>query len=329
MRNDEIKPACCQAQRQLCELPPQNPTRRHFLSAAAVLGSSSALFGASIAAAETPSDRAELDSRRMKLTEIIRSDPAFEGMNPPDTQGQRLTDLVLANHILADQNFNDMFGHVSVRSQSNPKHYFMSKSRAPELVIPDDIMEFDENSAPLDQRGRVMYEERYIHSEIYRARPDVGCVIHSHTPALIPFGVTTVPLRPIMHTAAYLPQEVPVFEIRDVEGDDSDLLVTNPRSGAALAKTLGEGTAVLMRGHGCAVVGPNVRLAVYHALYLKQAAEIQTVAQNLGTGLNFLNSKERQNMAAKLALMGVTGPLRGWPIWERRALANLEHLLGL
>jgi ribulose-5-phosphate 4-epimerase/fuculose-1-phosphate aldolase len=310
---------------------PSNPARRLFLASSAVVGAGGALIAGQSKAAASPSHAPSegLGKGWSAAGSIIESDQSFDGMDPPDSEIQRIADLIVANHILADQDFNDMFGHVSVRSLRNPGHFYMSKSRAPELVIPEDIMEFDSNSAPLDQRGRVMYEERYIHGEIYRVRPDVMSVIHSHTPAVLPFGLANVPLRPIIHTASFLPDEVPLFEIRDVEGENNSILVTNQKSGAALAKKLDGGPAILMRGHGCTVVGKNVRLAVYHALYLKKSAETQLAAMSLGRPLTYLNAHERANFGPKLERMGTTeGPIRGWPVWERRALANLKKLLG-
>jgi len=313
------------------ESPTVDIGRRLFLaSAAAISAASVASANQNIGLSEGP---LPLYAGWKKAGAEIERDPGFSGVNPPSSEVQRVADLIVANHILADQDFNDMFGHVSVRSYVNPERYYMSQARAPELVVPGDIMQFDLASRPIDLRGRNMYEERFIHGEIYRRRPDVLCVIHSHTPAVIPFGVTDVPLRPLLHVAAYLQPEVPVFEIRDVDGDDNGMLVNNPRSGAALAKTLGEGTAVLMRGHGCTVVGPNVRLAVYHALYLKKNAEAQlmssVLANTQGRGeVKFLNAHERRNFGAKLEQMGTPEiPLRGWPVWERHALANLEYLL--
>ncbi len=126
-----------------------------------------------------------------------------------------IEDLVAANRILADQGVLDAYGHVSVRHPGNPDRYVISRAMSPANVSADDIMEFDLDSNPVDQRGRGMFLERFIHGEIYKARPDVNAVIHSHSPGVIPFGVTNVPMRPVFHTAAFLAVGVPVFEIRD------------------------------------------------------------------------------------------------------------------
>lgn len=268
------------------------------------------------------------DSKAGAIEVTIPNTPEYEGMSPPDSEEQRLTDLVTANQILADQEVNDAFGHVSVRSLKTPKHYFLSRSRAPELVSRSDILEFDENSEPVDRRDRTMYEERHIHGEIYRARADVICVVHSHTPAVLPFGATGIPLRAMNHMSAFLPQPVPVFEIRDVDGENNHILVTSPKSGKALAERLGSGTAVLMRGHGSTVVGPNIRQAVYRAVYLKLAAEIQLEAIRLGAPIQFLSELEAANFNQRLSKMGIEQPLRPWPVWAARAKANRERLFG-
>ncbi|HEY8508839.1 MAG TPA: class II aldolase/adducin family protein, partial [Steroidobacteraceae bacterium] len=136
-----------------------------------------------------------------------------------------------------DQGLLDGFGHVSVRSARNPNRYFISRSRAPALVSAGDIMEYDLEDNPVDARGRSSYLERFIHSEIYKARPDVQAIVHSHSPAVIPFGVIDVPLRPIYHMAGFLVGPVPVFEIRTVAGTESDMLIRNKTLGAALART--------------------------------------------------------------------------------------------
>ena len=134
-------------------------------------------------------------------------------------------DLVHANHILAHNGILDAFGHVSVRSAVNPERYFMSRSSAPSLVSPEDIMEFDLEGNPIDLQGRKIYAERFIHGEIFKARPDVNAVVHSHSPSVIPYSVTDTALQPVCHMASFLQKAVPVFEIRDVEGDNNSLLI--------------------------------------------------------------------------------------------------------
>jgi ribulose-5-phosphate 4-epimerase/fuculose-1-phosphate aldolase len=215
---------------------------------------------------------------------------------PADSEEQRIADLVTANHILADQNVLDSYGHVTVRSFKNPKHFLMSGNRAPALVTADDIMEFDENSMPVDQRGRRVYNERFIHGEIYRLRPDVVAVVHGHAPDVLPFTVTGVPFKALIHMAHFIGSEpAPVFDLEDVEGPNNTMLVLNPKSGEALAKKLGDRNVVLMRGHGMTVVGPNVRRATYNAVYTQVNARVEIEALKLGQP-KFLNKFEVQRV---------------------------------
>jgi HCOMODA/2-hydroxy-3-carboxy-muconic semialdehyde decarboxylase len=223
-------------------------------------------------------------------------------------------ELVLANHILADQGVLDGFGHVSVRSAARPDHYFISRSRAPALVTVDDIMEYDLQDHAIDARGRASYLERFIHSEIYKARPDVQAVIHSHSPAVIPFGVSDVPLRPISHMAGFLIGPVPVFEIRDSAGPGTDMLIRDAALGAALANKLGRGTAVLLRGHGDTVVGNSLRTAVFHAIYTENNARLQAEALRLGGRVTYLNEVE----AARIGEQNDKLVDRPWELWKNQ-----------
>lgn len=219
--------------------------------------------------------------------------PASTAAMLPATDEARIAEVVTANHILSDQGVLDGFGHVSVRSAKNPKHYFMARSLAPSLVTKDDIIEYDENGNPLtDLRGREQYSERFIHGEMYRAHPEVMSVVHGHTAAVLPFTVTKAPLKALIHVAYFLGTEpAPVFEIRNTDGDDNRMLVNTIKSGAALAQTLGNRRVVLMRGHGMTVVGTSIREAVFEAIYTKANAEIETTALKMGEPV-FLNRFE-------------------------------------
>jgi HCOMODA/2-hydroxy-3-carboxy-muconic semialdehyde decarboxylase len=149
---------------------------------------------------------------------------------------------------------------VSVRDARNPNRYLLSRSLAPELVTADDIVELDLESKALNAGARVMYLERFIHGAIYKARPDVNAIVHSHSPALIPFSVSAVPLRPVSHTAGFLTEAVPIFDIRKASGL-TNMLVNDADRAAGLAATLGTQPAVLMRGHGVVVVGASLPAA--------------------------------------------------------------------
>jgi HCOMODA/2-hydroxy-3-carboxy-muconic semialdehyde decarboxylase len=228
----------------------------------------------------------------------------------PDTDEQRIADLVSANRILADQGVLDGFGHISVRSVKNPKHFFMSRSLAPAMVTKADIMEFDENSAPIDQKGRDIASERFIHGEIYRARPDVQSVVHSHSHEVLPFTITDTPFRPVIHTAYFLGFDpVPVFDIRNVEGANNKMLVNTMPTAAALAKVLGTRSVALMRGHGLVVTADTIPWATFRAIYTQENAEVLLDALKLGK-VNYLNQYE-VNRADRVE--------RHWDLWKAQA----------
>ena len=225
-----------------------------------------------------------------------------------------IEDLVAANRILADQGVLDAYGHVSIRHPGNPDRYVISRAMSPANVAADDIMEFDLDSNPVDQRGRSMFLERFIHGEIYKARPDVNAVIHSHSPGVIPFGVTSVPMRPVFHTAAFLAVGVPVFEIRDA-GGMTNMLVRNGALAKALATTLGDKPVALMRGHGNVVAGPNVKRATIRAVYTEVNARLQTIALGLGGPINYVSAEEG---ALRDKNPGEEG--RAWDGWKEKAM---------
>ena len=177
-----------------------------------------------------------------------------------DVDGQ-LEDLVTANRILAREDVVDAYGHVSIRHPKNPDRYFLSRSRAPELVEAGDLMEYTLEGEPVDQRGRALYSERPIHGGVYEARPEVMAVVHNHSQPVVPFGVTGTPLRPVFHLAAFIGDDIPVWDIRDNFGD-TNLLVTTIEQGRNLAAALGPRRVALMRGHGCVVTGRSLKEAV-------------------------------------------------------------------
>ena len=226
-----------------------------------------------------------------------------------------LQDLVTANRILAHEGVVDAFGHVSFRDPGNPGRYWLSRSRAPELVVEEDLMEYTLEGDPVDQRDRPMYAERPIHGGIYQARPDVQAVIHNHSTAVIPYGVTGTPLRPIFHLAAVIGEQVPVWDIRDAFGD-TNLLVTTMDQGRDLATTLGDGRVTLMRGHGCVVVGASIRTAVMTSIYLQVNAQLLTESLGLGD-VTYLSSGEVE-MMSQTQVQPLSGG-RAWEYWARRA----------
>ena len=226
-------------------------------------------------------------------------------------------DLVAAYRILAEHGVIDAYGHVSIRSAENPKRYFIARSIAPEIVQVEDIMEYDLDSKPLDERGRESVRERFIHGEIYKVRPEVVAVVHNHSPSVIPFSVTGVPMKPIYHMASFIGDGVPNFEIRKV-AKGTDLLVKTPKLGAALAKTLGKSSAALMRGHGSVTVGENIARAVGRSIYLEQSARLQMQAMMLSSKVTYLDAGEVK------ASVPVQDYKRAWPMWREKALAQAK-----
>jgi ribulose-5-phosphate 4-epimerase/fuculose-1-phosphate aldolase len=237
----------------------------------------------------------------------------------PDAAGV-IDELVAANHILFDQGVVDGFGHVSARHPTNDDRFLLARSIAPALATAADIMEFDLDGNALDAGGHALYLERFIHSEIYRARPDAGAVVHNHSPAVVPFSVARdVPLRAVWHLGGILGEGCPVFEIREAAGPGTDLLIRNRALGAALAKSLGPGPVVLMRGHGCTVVGSTVRQAVFNAVYTELSAALQSEAMRLGA-VTYLTREEAEAAAACNAAQID----RSWELWKMRAERRLQ-----
>jgi ribulose-5-phosphate 4-epimerase/fuculose-1-phosphate aldolase len=270
-----------------------------------------------------PAKRAKAGMTKDKLLAVagavaaalsLATPAAAEGPPPPDPA--LVEDLVTANHILYSEGVVDGFGHVSARHDKDPRYFLLARSMAPGLVTKSDILVFDLDGNAVAANGAKLYLERFIHSEIYKAHPEVKAVVHSHSPSVIPFGVTEVPLRPIYHMSSFLGTGVPVFEIREAGGDATDMLVRNPALGAALAKDLGHSAVILMRGHGDAVVGDSVKQAVFRAIYTEINAKLEAEALRLGEGkVNFLNEREAAASAATNApLVG-----RAWDLWKAKA----------
>ena len=225
----------------------------------------------------------------------------------------QIEDLVRANHILAIRQLLDGFGHVSVRQSDDQTKFLLARSMAPALVASGDILIYDSSGFPMAANPPKAYVERFIHSELYRSRPDVQAIVHSHAPAVIPFSVVEgVSLRPVYHMAAFLTEEIPVFEIRDLVGDGSDLLIQTTYLGVGLARCLGLSTAVLMRGHGVTVVGSSLKEAVFRAVYLQFNAIIQTTALQLGQ-VRYLSTGE----ARAAAVANESQMDRAWELWQR------------
>lgn len=225
-------------------------------------------------------------------------------------------DLVVANRILAHQGVVDGFGHVSARHPDNPERFLLSRSRSPELVTLDDIREFDLSGDMIDPDGSSGYLERFIHAAVYELHPEVNGVVHSHSEALLPFGITSVPLKPVFHNASRMGKEVPVWDIADKFGD-TDMLVVNMDHGRDLAETLGNNRLVLMRGHGLTVATEALHTVVTTAIYAMVNARIQTTAMQMGE-VKFLSEGEIDAAISK-AKTATIGHKRIWEYLSRRA----------
>lgn len=238
------------------------------------------------------------------------------------TLRERYEELAIANRILFDQKILDGLGHISFRDPDDASRFHMSRALAPGRVTPDDILVFAANGEPLDAQGRPVYQERFIHSEIYRSRPDVNAIVHSHSPTVIPFSVTTAPMRPIR--AAFFYPEVPNFEIRDA-GGWTNLLVKSPELGAALARTLGANSVALMRGHGNVVTAADVVTVVSRAIKMEQDAQLLLQATILGGPIVHLAPEEAAliaEMEAHVTRGSEQAQDRTWGIWKDQALKH-------
>ncbi len=237
----------------------------------------------------------------------------------PGVDPALVEDIVAGSRILAEFGVLDGFGHVSARHPTNPNHFLMARSLAPALVTADDIMEFDLEGNAVDARGRPVFLERFIHSEIYKARPDVMSVVHTHSPNVIPFTVSQVPLRPMYHNPAFLAAGAPVWDIRKDFGTATDMLIRNKDIGKALAQALGDKSVVLMRGHGDVTVGPAVKVAVFRAYYTDVNARLQSQAIALGGEVNYLTPEE----GAKADQTNLAVLDRVWNLWKMRVAPSL------
>jgi HCOMODA/2-hydroxy-3-carboxy-muconic semialdehyde decarboxylase len=226
-----------------------------------------------------------------------------------------LGDLAAASRILVDQGVFDAAGHVSMRHPDNRRHFLMSRSLAPQLVSADDIMEFDRDCAAIAPMGRNGFIERFLHGEIYKKRPDVMAVAHSHSASVIPFGLTNTPMRAMYHNAAFLAAGVPVFDIREKFGA-TDIVISTQSKGAALAEVLADKSVALLRAHGMVAVGPNLPVAVFRAIFTEVSARIQHQASALGGPIAALDPEEGR--LADVVNINTVG--RSWDLWKRRVM---------
>ena len=226
-----------------------------------------------------------------------------------------IADLAAASRILATQGVVDGFGHVSMRHPDTSERYLMSRSMAPALVTPDDIIEYDLDSVPCKEHGPNNFLERFIHGEVYKSRPDIMSVVHSHSPSVIPFGLVNSKMQAMFHNAAFLAMGVPVFDIRDQFGI-TNMLISDSSKGLALADTLGNKNVALMRAHGSIACGASLQTAVFRAVYTEVNARIQHWALALGSDNNIAALSQEEGGLADAP--NQTAGLRAWDLWRRQ-----------
>ena len=226
---------------------------------------------------------------------------------------ERMADLAAASRILAARGVVDGFGHVSMRHPDNPNRYLMSRALAPALVVPNDIVEYDLGSNAVHPASAKGFLERFIHGEIYKARPDIGSVVHSHSPSVVPFGVASVKMQAMFHNAAFLAQGVPVFDISEQFGA-TDMLVCDCAKGQALAQSLGSASVALMRAHGSVACGPTLQTAVFRAVYTEVNARIQHFAHSLAGAAPLAALSAEEGLLADVP--NQTAGLRAWDLWR-------------
>jgi ribulose-5-phosphate 4-epimerase/fuculose-1-phosphate aldolase len=235
-----------------------------------------------------------------------------------------IQELVVANRILAHEDVVDAYGHISVRSPDNPRHFFIARSLAPELVERDDIVELGLDGQPVREESRPLYLERFIHAAIYEARSDVQAVVHAHAEEILPFGIArATPLRPVIHSGSFIGANVPVWDIADRFGD-TNLLVTNMEQGRDLAKCLAGNNVALMRGHGFASAACSIIEVVRMSVYLPRNARALLRAKQLGGKITYLRQGE---IDARNRGYSPHSPetWRAWEYWAKKA--GCSHML--
>ena len=239
----------------------------------------------------------------------------------PAADPQLIDDIVIANRILFDQGVVDAFGHISARHDKAPNRFLLARNMAPGQVTHADIIEFDLDGNPIDAGGRRVYLERFIHGEIYRARPDVMAIVHNHSPTVVPFTIVpSQPFRPVCHMCGFIGAGASNFEIREVAGDASDLLIRSRELGAALAKTLGSGLIALMRGHGATIVAESIPHVVYRSVYAEVNAKLLSEALRLGP-VTYLTEGEAATARANVE----SQVQRPWDLWKARVAGDVKR----
>ena len=227
------------------------------------------------------------------------------------TEDDARVSVAQASRILSGLGVVDAFGHVSRRSPVRPDRFLLSRNMAPALVTPVDVIEHDLEGRPVSAPDARVFLERFIHAEIYRCRPDVGGVVHSHSPSVLPFTLVSEPrLAPVSHLCGFLANVARAFDVADEVGDGSDLLIRDPALGRAFAAHLGQSSVALMRAHGFTAAGETIAQAVFRAAYTASNAQIQQAALQLGRP-RYLSAAEA--IACERATSGQAD--RAWTLW--------------
>ncbi|KAK0125605.1 hypothetical protein ONS96_009440 [Cadophora gregata f. sp. sojae] len=221
----------------------------------------------------------------------------------------------------------------------------MSGDRAPALVSSQsDLIPYNVTDAsPVDSNAKKGYQERFIHSEIYKKFPHINSVVHSHSDAVLPYTMSGVPIKPTFHIAGFLGTHVPTFDITPIyqPGDQQDMLVNTQTFGSSLASEFSkEGSAsqahnvVLMTCHGFTAIGTSIKQAVYRAIYTHVNAGIQTNAllirnasMNIGPGseassspLGDMRYLTEEQVSGSLK-MNEASQDRPWALWVKEVEA--------
>jgi HCOMODA/2-hydroxy-3-carboxy-muconic semialdehyde decarboxylase len=225
-----------------------------------------------------------------------------------------IEDLVIASRVCVEHGVIDAYGHVSARNPTNPNTYYISRDLAPEFITAADILEMDMESQPINPNSPKSYNERFIHSEIYKARPDVHAIVHNHSHSVVPFSCSNCELRPIFHMSAFIGLGVPNWDIRDAQ-KGTDMLVRNSFLGKSLADKLSHHPAALMRGHGSVVVGEKIQVAVGRTIYLDQNAKMQYQAMLMASNPMEVVYMDDDEVAANVKWQEY---YRSWDLWKRK-----------
>jgi ribulose-5-phosphate 4-epimerase/fuculose-1-phosphate aldolase len=236
-----------------------------------------------------------------------------------------LRDLVIGNRVLSNEAVVDAYGHISARDPEVPDRFYLSRSLAPQFVDFDDVIEFTLEGEPTGVEDRPLYIERFIHSAIYRRRPDVMAVVHAHAEDVLPFAISGQPLVPVIHSGAFIGEEVPVWDIAERFGDATNLLVTTSEQGDDLAGRLGDSSVVLMRGHGFAAAAASIIEVVRMSIYLPRNARALLHALRLGEVKPLSGGEIAARRSGGGYRPGSPETWRAWQYWAHRA--GCAHLL--